>query len=141
MMRRQSSTSLLDPGLGAGADQSVGGGNVAFNGRDRHSRISAVFVTSVAPSRIRLLQPSARGSSGDPGIAMTSLPRSDASLAVINDPERAAASMTTTPKLKPAIIRLRMGKWCGVGWVVGGISAMIRPDSSMACCNFSFSGG
>ena len=38
---------------------------------------------------------------------MTCLPASAASLAVISDPERGAASITTVPLVNPAMMRLR----------------------------------
>jgi hypothetical protein len=69
--------------------------------------MSAAFWTSVAPSRMSWLQPCARGSSGEPGTAITSRPASAARRAVICEPERGAASTTTVPLLIPAMIRLR----------------------------------
>ena len=68
---------------------------------------SAALWISVAPSRISWLQPCARGSSGEPGTAITSRPASAASRAVISEPERGAASTTTVPGASPAMIRLR----------------------------------
>ncbi len=56
------------------------------------------------------MQPCARGSSGEPGTAITSRPASAAIRAVISDPERGAASTTTVPSASPAMIRLREGK-------------------------------
>ena len=58
-----------------------------------------------------------RGSSGEPGTANSSRPASWARRAVIRLPERSAASTTTTPSARPAMIRLRRGKWraCGRG--------------------------
>ena len=102
---------------------------------------SAAFWTSVAPSRINWLQPCARGSSGDPGTAITSRPASAASRAVISDPDRGAASITTVPALIPAMIRLRYGKCRARGSVPGGISAMTSPRSYSASCRSLFSGG
>jgi len=64
----------------------------------------------IAPCRMRSLEPRHRGSSGDPGTANTSRPCSSAKRAVISEPERAAASTTTTPSAIPEIIRLRRGK-------------------------------
>jgi hypothetical protein len=87
------------------------------------------------------LQPCARGSSGEPGTAITSLPASAASLAVISEPDLGAASTTTVPTLIPAMIRLRYGKWRARGWVPGGISASTSPRSYSAFCRSSFSGG
>ena len=54
--------------------------------------MSSASVTGVAPCLIKLLVPSARGSSGEPGTAKTSRPCSSASGAVISKPERLAAS-------------------------------------------------
>ena len=74
---------------------------------------SAASVTQVAPCLIRLLVPSARGSSGEPGTAKTSRPCSSAIRAVISEPERCAASTMTTPSASPEISRLRRGKVAG----------------------------
>lgn len=57
---------------------------------------SAASVTGVAPCLRSPLVPSLRGSSGEPGTAKTSRPCSPANRAVISDPERRAASTTTT---------------------------------------------
>lgn len=59
---------------------------------------------------ISALHPCARGSSGDPGTAITSRPASAANRAVMSDPDRGAASTTTVPSASPAMIRLRDGK-------------------------------
>ncbi len=75
------------------------------------SMTSSALCTRVAPSRISKLQPCARGSSGEPGTAITSRPYSVAWRAVISEPERGAASITTVPWASPAMIRLRQGKW------------------------------
>jgi hypothetical protein len=61
----------------------------------------------VAPCRISWLQPWARGSSGEPGTAMTSRPASAARRAVMSEPDFGAASTTTVPPVRPAMIRLR----------------------------------
>jgi hypothetical protein len=53
----------------------------------------------------------------DPGIANTSRPASDASRAVISEPERSAASTTSVPSDRPAMMRLRCGKFSGSGGV------------------------
>ena len=42
--------------------------------------------------------------------------------AVISEPERSAASITTTPRASPEISRLRRGKWRGSGAMPSGIS-------------------
>ena len=62
--------------------------------RSSHARSPA---QRVAPSRMRSFVPSARGSSGEPGTAKTSRPCSRAKRAVMSEPERRAASTTTTP--------------------------------------------
>jgi len=48
-----------------------------------------------------------------PGTAKTSRPCSSASLAVMSDPLRGAASTTTVPRQIPLISRFRTGKWPG----------------------------
>ena len=58
----------------------------------------------------------------EPGTAKTSRPKSVARRAVISEPERRDASTTTTPEERPAMIRLRIGKFCGRGSVPGGYS-------------------
>ncbi len=50
------------------------------------SNMSSTPCTNVAPSRISRLQPCARGSSGEPGTAITSRPASLAMRAVISEP-------------------------------------------------------
>ena len=83
------------------------------------SSTSAADCTNVAPSRISALQPCARGSSVEPGTAMTSRPASAASRAVISEPDFGAASITIVPAASPAMMRLRRGKWRACG---------LRPD-------------
>jgi len=68
---------------------------------------SSALVQNVAPSRKRSLVPSALGSSGEPGTAKISRPASAANFAVIREPDRRAASTTTTARQRPATIRLR----------------------------------
>ena len=76
---------------------------------------SPASVTGVASCFSKPFVPSLRGSSGEPGTAKTSRPCSPASRAVISDPERRAASTTTTPSERPEISRLRRGKSCARG--------------------------
>ena len=52
--------------------------------------------------------------------------------AVISEPERSAASITTTPSDRPEMSRLRRGKWRAVGWVPRAHSATASPDSAEA---------
>ena len=66
--------------------------------------------------------PPQRGSSGEPGTANTSRPCSSAIRAVIREPERRAASTTTTPSASPEISRLRRGKSRARGSQPSGIS-------------------
>jgi hypothetical protein len=63
------------------------------------------------PANKRLLVPAERGSSGLPGTAKTSLPCSPANRAVIREPERSAASTTTTPsaQFQPVAARKILG--------------------------------
>ncbi len=96
------------------------------------SMTSLAPVTSVAPSRSSLLVPAQRGSSGEPGTAKTSRPCSPASLAVMREPERSAASTTSTPRLMPEISRLRRGKLSARGTVPGVISVTSTPRSAIS---------
>ena len=89
--------------------------------------MSAASVISVAPCLIRSLVPAARGSSGEPGTANTSRPCSAAIRAVISEPERCAASTTTTPSAAPEIRRLRRGKSRARGTWPSGISEIAAP--------------
>ena len=89
--------------------------------------MSLASVTRIAPSFKSPLAPAARGSSGEPGTAKTSRPISPASLALISEPERLAASTTTRPSARPATMRLRRGKSCARGSQPNGISETTAP--------------
>ena len=108
---------LADIGQRLGRPVLVGGGKLARRRNRRTSKIGASVstmsraqVTRQAPCFSRLLVPAERGSSGLPGTAKTSRPCSPARRAVISEPERSAASTTTTPSEMPEISRLRRGK-------------------------------
>ena len=62
-----------------------------------------------------------------PGTAKTSLPCSKAHLAVMSDPLDWVPSTTSTPRLSPAMSRLRTGKWAPLGGVPGGYSLTSAP--------------
>ena len=119
---RQSTISASDPQGGAGASKSADTDRLVSIERDSHPMMLAQFCTSVALSWITVLHPSDLGSKGELGMAMTSPPRSEASCAVISDPEREAASTTTTPSARPVIIRLRKGMHHAIGCVQGAFS-------------------
>ena len=91
---------------------------------------SSAEVVKVAPWRSRSFVPAARGSSGDPGTAKTSLPCSSAKRAVISEPDLRAASTTTTPSASPDTMRLRRGKSRPRGSQPIGISLTQAPRSS-----------
>ena len=95
----------------------------------------------VAPCLMRSLVPAARGSSGEPGTAKTSRPCSAAMRAVISEPDRCAASTTTTPIAAPEIRRLRRGKSRASGTCPIGISEIAPPPSSIAASRSSCSDG
>ena len=61
--------------------------------------------------------------------------------AVISDPDFAAASITIIARLRPEIIRFRMGKWRALGWVPKGCSEIKTPCSQMDRINCVFSVG
>jgi len=64
-------------------------------------------------------------------MAKTSLPCSFASRAVMREPLFTAASTTKAPKLNPAIMRLRRGKFCALGSVPTGNSEIMAPCSTI----------
>ncbi len=80
--------------------ESGGGGAANWSGGMplSTSSTSAAWRTSTAPCRIRPLVPAAQGSSGEPGIAITSRTCSPAIRAAMNDPERSAASTMTVSR-------------------------------------------
>ena len=102
---------------------------------------SAASVVSVAPCLIRSLVPAARGSSGEPGTAKTSRPCSAAIRAVISEPERCAASTTTTPSAAPGDQPVAAGEIRARGTWPSGISEIAPPCSSSAASKSSCSGG
>ena len=67
----------------------------------------------------------------DPGTANTSRPWSPARRAVTSEPLRAAASTTRTPSERPLMMRLRHGKFHGMGRVPKGNSDTSAPCSAM----------
>ena len=69
--------------------------------------------TSLAPCLISAWQPRDCGEWIEPGIANTSRPASAASRAVISEPDCSAASTTSVPRARPAMMRLRCGKFVG----------------------------
>ena len=68
---------------------------------------------------------------------MTSRPCSPASRAVISEPERDAASTTSTPRASPDISRLRRGKLCACGGVPVGNSLTSAPRRGDARCELA----
>ncbi len=93
------------------------------------SMTSSALVQNVAPSRKSSLAPSARGSSGEPGTAKISRPSSAANFAVMREPDRRAASTTTTARQRPATIRLRRGKSRPRASQPKGLSLIAAPCS------------
>ena len=87
------------------------------------------------------LDPRARGSNDEPGTAKISRPASCARFAVIRLPERSAASITTTPSAKPAMMRLRRGKCRACGDVPSAASATTAPAVAMRACSAACSAG
>ena len=103
---------------------------------------SSAEVVTMAPFFSRLLAPSERGSSGDPGTAKTSRPSSLARRADISEPERIAASTTMRPSDSAAMMRLRRGKSRARGSQPKGISVIDAPTPlSIAFNSSAFSGG
>ena len=103
---------------------------------------SAALWTKVAPSRISELQPCARGSSGEPGTAITSRPASAASRAVISEPDRGAASTTTVPSDKPGDDPVAIGEMArAAARSPAAFRRAPAPARIIARCRSSFSGG
>ena len=88
-----------------------------------------------------MLQPEARASNGWPGTASTSRPWSSAMRAVIRLPDLAAASTTTTARVRPETMRLRAGKCRAWATACIGASVSTRPLSAISCWSAAFSGG
>jgi len=131
---------LHDVGQGLGDTPSSGADSSGPNGSTGRPRIGArastmsrAEVTRQAPCLRRLLVPAERGSRGLPGTAKTSRPCSPAKRAVISEPDRSAASTTTTPIEMPEIRRLRRGKSLPLGAKPGLRSLSRSPCSPMAC--------
>ena len=76
------------------------------------SSTSRAVSTSLAPWRIRAWQPLDCGEDGT-GSANTSRLASTASRAVISEPDCSMASTTSVPRVSPAMMRLRCGKFSG----------------------------
>ncbi len=70
--------------------------------------MSSALSTSLAPWRISAWQPRDSGEWIEPGSANTSRPYSAAWRAVISEPDCSAASTTSVPRDRPAMMRLRM---------------------------------
>ena len=77
----------------------------------------------------------------EPGIANTSRPASRASRAVISEPERKAASTTSVPRARPAMMRFLIGKFSAREWVPIGNSLTIRPAAAMRCASARWPAG
>ena len=75
--------------------------------------------------------PSLPGLPIGPGKAKTSRPCSSAQRAVTNEPLRCAASTTSTPLLRPLIMRFRRGKLRGKGSISKGNSDTRAPPASI----------
>ena len=116
-----------------------------FAGHARAERPSAASTssgvsTSAAPSLMSRWQPRASALCMEPGTASTSRPCSPARRAVMSDPERAAASITSTPSESPDISRLRCGKFSASGGMPGGNSETSAPRAAMAAASCSVFG-
>ena len=94
-------------------------------------KMSCTVSTSVAPWRISAWQPRTWGAWMEPGMANTSRPCSAAKRAVMREPDLSAASTTSVPCASPAMMRLRLGKWCASAGVPSGNSLSNRPWRAM----------
>ena len=90
-------------------------------------RMSSTLSTSLAPCLINSCGPRLRLAVMLPGTAKTSRFCSRAHWAVISEPLFSAASITTVPRLRPLMTRLRYGKWPASGWLPKGNSEITAP--------------
>ena len=92
------------------------------------SRMSSTpRISRAVPSWMSLFGPRLMGASSGPGTAKTSRCSACAQRAVMREPLRSVPSTTTTPRARPARIRLRTGKFRPYGGVPGGYSPISAP--------------
>ncbi len=99
----------------------------------RSSHTSSQVAVSFAPCFINVFGPQELRLVTFPGTANTSRFCSSAQRAVILVPLYSPASTTSTPALRPLMIRLRMGKFCGAANVSTGNSDTSAPPKARIC--------
>ena len=93
--------------------------------------MSAALSTSLAPCLISAWQPRACGVWIEPGIANTSRPASAARRAVMSDPDCSAASTTSVPRARPAMMRFLTGKFASSAGVPIANSLTTTPPAAI----------
>src|SRR5256712_6093823 len=111
------------------------------HGSGNSDTTSCQQVISLAPSWMSRFVPALVAEVILPGTANTSRPRSPAKPAVIRAPLRSAASTTTTPRLSPASVRLRTGKWPASAGAPRANCDTSAPCASIVRASARFSGG
>ena len=135
------------PSLPARDGRAAGAAGAREAGRDgsgeppSSSVMSCAVSTSFAPWRISAWQPRDSGEWMEPGMAKTSRPHSPARRAVMSEPLCPAASTTSTPRARPATMRLRLGKCCGSAPVPSGSSDTSAPCAAMRCASSRWRAG
>src|SRR5262249_5028255 len=106
------------------------------------SQTSSHVAVSFAPCLISVFGPQELREITFPGTANSSLLCSKAQRAVMRVPLYSPASTTSTPRARPLITRLRMGKFCGAAKVsIGNSLTSAPPNSRMLSEIFLFSRG
>ena len=106
------------------------------------SMMSPALITSFAPCWMSLFEPADVGRSIGPGTANTLRPCSAACPAVISAPLPRPASTTSTPKLQPLTMRLRIGKVCVSAFTsIENSLTTAPPDSTIFSASAMFSFG
>ena len=109
----------------------------------RPASTSSAPSVRVAPWRIRSLVPRPAGRAASPAPRTPRGPARAARRAVISEPERSAASTTTTPSDRPEMIRLRRGKVAGLRRRCRAASRLTTQRRARRCASSerAFSGG
>ncbi len=103
--------------------------------------MSAALSTSLAPCLISAWQPRDCGEWIEPGIANTSRPASAARRAVMSEPDCTAASTTSVPRARPAMMRFLIGKFSASAGVPIANSLTTSPSAAIRCARARWRAG